>query len=258
MANSETYTPAKLSVRMWVLTLIFLSVPCLLFALGARGVVLAATAGAILAVHCVQIWLWSRPTRFEIDRETLRIVWPLRRRVIPRAEIVWARILGAKEFRAEFGMTFRNWLGPIGATRYDRLYTSRGGWLDYSYVSRTDQFVLVEMRQGWPLLITPERPEQFVAAMSCLSRQEARAPRSRSRSADRRPGLDGDDRPGLGRGWQPGSRYTLPAREKVDMVRRAQNMRVSAFRTTAPPNRSSMSRRTAPKSPARTGAGSTA
>ena len=53
MATSETYTPAKLSAPMWVLTLILFSIPCLLLALAARSVLLAATAGAIMVVHCV-------------------------------------------------------------------------------------------------------------------------------------------------------------------------------------------------------------
>jgi hypothetical protein len=44
------------------------------------------------------------------------------------------------------------------------LWTSRGGLVDF-YISRTDRIVIVERKSGRPLLITPERPEQFVAAL---------------------------------------------------------------------------------------------
>ena len=48
------------------------------------------------------------------------------------------------------------------------LYT-RKGLLDL-YVSRTDRLVLVRLRAGRPLLLTPERDEGFVDALRALSR----------------------------------------------------------------------------------------
>jgi hypothetical protein len=48
------------------------------------------------------------------------------------------------------------------------LYTSKG--LLGLYVSRTDRLVLVRLRTGRPLLVTPEGDERFVAALRAVSR----------------------------------------------------------------------------------------
>ena len=48
------------------------------------------------------------------------------------------------------------------------LYTSKG--LLGLYVSRTDRVVLVRLRTGRPLLVTPEDDERFVAALRDVSR----------------------------------------------------------------------------------------
>jgi hypothetical protein len=51
------------------------------------------------------------------------------------------------------------------------LYT-RKGLLDL-YVSRTDRFVLVRLRTGRPLLITPDADERFVAAFRAVAPHDA-------------------------------------------------------------------------------------
>jgi len=45
------------------------------------------------------------------------------------------------------------------------LWTTKRGTVQM-YISRTDNFVWIERRSERPWLITPERPEQFVAAMT--------------------------------------------------------------------------------------------
>jgi hypothetical protein len=58
--------------------------------------------------------------------------------------------------------------GTITEAAFGWLYT-RKGLLDL-YVSRTDRLVLVRLRAGRPLLLTPERDEGFVDALRVLSR----------------------------------------------------------------------------------------
>jgi hypothetical protein len=48
------------------------------------------------------------------------------------------------------------------------LYTPKG--LLGLYVSRTDRVVLVRLRTGRPLLVTPENDDGFVAALRAVSR----------------------------------------------------------------------------------------
>jgi hypothetical protein len=40
------------------------------------------------------------------------------------------------------------------------LWTAKKGFLEF-YISRAEGLILIELRQGNPLLITPENPERF-------------------------------------------------------------------------------------------------
>ena len=113
------------------------------------------------------VWLFWRPTAFEVDRSGLRIVWPLRARTIPAREVAEAVVLSREAFRREFGWGMRIGAGGLWGG-FGWLYTSKG--LLGLYVSRTDRFVLVRLRTGRPLLVTPEGDERFVAALRDVSR----------------------------------------------------------------------------------------
>src|SRR5262245_53550704 len=63
----------------------------------AKPVLVVAVWFTMLIYVCV--WVYGRPTRFEIDDQVLRIVWPIRRREIPRHLVRDARILTGAEFR---------------------------------------------------------------------------------------------------------------------------------------------------------------
>ncbi len=126
----------------------------------ARG--LAGVAG-LLVLLAAGVWLWSRPQRFEVDSEALVVVWPVRRRRVPRRDLTAVRLLSAGDCRAELGRGLRIGVGGLWGG-FGWLWTARRGVLDF-YVSRTDGLVLVERRSGRPLLITPEQPDEFVAAL---------------------------------------------------------------------------------------------
>jgi hypothetical protein len=117
----------------------------------------------LLALVYVVTWLYARPTRFEIDPGALEIVWPARRRRLPRSDIAAARVLGPGEFRRDFGCGVRIGVGGLWGA-FGWVWTRRRGLLDL-YVSRTDGVVLVERRAGRPLVLTPERPEEFARAL---------------------------------------------------------------------------------------------
>jgi hypothetical protein len=104
-----------------------------------------------------------RPARFEISSDALSIVWPIRRREIARASIGGVQIVTSRELRAECGLLLRVGVGGLWGG-FGRLWSSKGIHLDF-YVSRTKPLVLVRLRQGRHLLITPEQPERFVDAL---------------------------------------------------------------------------------------------
>lgn len=150
-----------MTTGLWLLPLLFAG-----FAAHAPEPVatIMAGAGVFIVVLFTGIGLWMRPTRFEVDETTLEIVWPLRRRSIPRATITGVRRLTAAEFRSEYGYGMRFGAGGLWGG-FGLLKTVRETF--ELWVSRTDAFVLVERAKGSrSLLITPERPEDFIAALT--------------------------------------------------------------------------------------------
>ncbi|HEY7142119.1 MAG TPA: PH domain-containing protein [Methylomirabilota bacterium] len=160
-----------MSTDIRVLTGIALALPLVLAVGGglgrgpARGILLGVTA--LVLVLYASVWLLWRPTAFEVDAAGLRILWPLRARGIPAREIGETVVLSREAFRREFGWGMRIGAGGLWGG-FGWLYTSKG--LLGLYVSRTDRVVLVRLRTGRPLLVTPEGDDRFVAALRAVSR----------------------------------------------------------------------------------------
>jgi hypothetical protein len=128
-----------------------------------EGRVLWITGAGVVLLY-LGIWLYSRPTRFELTPVDLVIVWPIRRARIPRSEIRHVRILEREDLKRELGWGMRIGAGGLWGA-FGWLWTSRRGMVDL-YISRTDRWVLIERASGRPLLINPEPPEEFVRAAS--------------------------------------------------------------------------------------------
>ena len=109
------------------------------------------------------IWLWWRPSRFELDPAGLTIRWPLRHQHIPWHEIREARELRRSELKSELGFAARVGVGGLWGG-FGWLWSHRRGLLDL-YVSRTDGMVIIERHPGRALLITPEQPREFASAV---------------------------------------------------------------------------------------------
>jgi len=171
MTPVTRFALAPMSTDVRVLTWLVLALP-LVLALGgalgrgpARGILLGLTV--LILLLYASVWFLWRPTAFEVDRSGLRILWPLRVRVIPARDIAEAVVLSREAFRREFGWAMRIGVGGLWGG-FGWLYTSKG--LLGLYVSRTDRLVLLRLRAGRPLLVTPEAEERFVAALRDLSR----------------------------------------------------------------------------------------
>ncbi len=120
------------------------------------GIGLAALYGAV--------WIYSRPTRFELHSSHLEIIWPIRRRRISLSEMQRVRSMSAREFRREYGGTARIGVGGLFGV-FGWLWNRKLGLIDV-YASRLDGWVVIERTKGHPLIITPRRAEAFVGALS--------------------------------------------------------------------------------------------
>jgi len=159
-----TFRLAAMDVPIRLLTLALLVLPPLFLAIALLGNRLLLGPAALLVAIYVWIWLWFRPTRFSVQPRVLDIVWPLRRREIPRDDITTARLLDKRQLRQEVGRAMRVGAGGLGGG-FGWLWTQKRGVVRM-YISRTDGFVWIERRADRPWLITPERPEAFVRALS--------------------------------------------------------------------------------------------
>jgi len=162
---------APMQTWLRVLTLAVLAMPVVLFVAAwtsPRPVAQVLAAAAIFTVLVyASVWLVWRPTRFEVDDAELRIVWPLRSRRIPRAQVEGVARVTGREFRREHGWGMRIGAGGLGGG-FGLLKTA--GTTFSMWISRTDEFVVVRLRDARPLLITPETPERFVEALRPLAR----------------------------------------------------------------------------------------
>jgi hypothetical protein len=122
--------------------------------------------GPAMFVVLIYGWVWIRfrPTAFVVHSDNVEVIWPLKRRRIPRAQISAVRLIDRDELRREVGWGMRVGAGGLWGG-FGWLWTTRRGIVQM-YVSRLDRFVWIERGSERPWLITPDRPESFVAALS--------------------------------------------------------------------------------------------
>ena len=158
---------AKMSPLILTLTLLLLALPVAFIISSLSGRHLLVVVALFLLVVYAWVWLRYRPSRFTVHRGGLQVIWPLKRREIPREDISNVRVINRQELKREIGWGVRIGAGGLWGG-FGWLWTKRRGIVQM-YVSRTDRFVWIECVRGKPWLITPERPEAFVSALSLSS-----------------------------------------------------------------------------------------
>jgi hypothetical protein len=160
----SSFRLARMSPLILVLTLILLVIPIAFLVSAALGKTVLLGPGLLVIAIYAWVWLRFRPSVFIVRPEVIEVAWPLKRRRIPPDDIASIRIMKRGELRREV-----EWGARVGAGGlwggFGWLWTSRRGIVQM-YISRTDQFVWIERKNGRPWLITPEEPEAFVAAIS--------------------------------------------------------------------------------------------
>ena len=159
-----TFRLARMDFLIRLLTLALLVLPVMFLAIALVGSRLVLIPAALLVVIYVWIVLWFRPTCFVVQPRTLDIVWPLRQRQISRDDIAAVRLMDKHELEREVGRSMRVGAGGFGGG-FGWLWTEKRGVVRM-YISRTDGLVWIERRSDRPWLITPERPDTFVRALS--------------------------------------------------------------------------------------------
>jgi hypothetical protein len=145
------------------LTLVMAALPVVFLVagiVGARALLIPA-----MLVLLIYAWVWARfrPTAFVVHPDRLEVIWPLKRRRIPRGEISSVRVVDRRVLRQDVGWGMRVGAGGLWGG-FGWLWTSRRGIVQM-YVSRLDRFVWIERGRERPWLITPERPEEFVRSL---------------------------------------------------------------------------------------------
>jgi PH (Pleckstrin Homology) domain-containing protein len=162
--ETASFPLAPMSRPIRALTFGLLALPLLLVLLGAWGIQKLMGPGLLVGAIYAWVWLRFRPTRFAVRPDMLEIVWPLKCRRLSRRDIVSVRLLDRTRLRDEIGWGVRVGAGGFGGG-FGWFWTRRRGVVQM-YVSCTDRFVWIERLHGRPWLITPERPEEFVAALA--------------------------------------------------------------------------------------------
>lgn len=123
---------------------------------------LFAVAGFMGLVWAV-IWFYMRPSHFTISDRGLQITWPMRRQLVPKAQITSAELVSSAEFRQRWGHGVR--IGAGGLFGGFGWYRTKTAMFRF-YISRTDEFAIVHLLDDRPLMLTPEDARRFVDAIN--------------------------------------------------------------------------------------------
>jgi hypothetical protein len=158
----RTFPLAKMSGAIKVMTWVLFPLPVIMAVFAVLSPV-ALFPAALVAVGWLSVYLYFRPGRFVVSPEGLELVWPIRRRSIPRAELESAELVTMNEVSRDRGFLMRVGAGGLWGG-FGMLWSSEGKHLDF-YISRMDGLVLVTRRHDRPLLLTPDDPAGFVEAI---------------------------------------------------------------------------------------------
>ena len=158
---------APMSPMIRGLTGILLAIPLAFFAATLVGTSILVVPAVLVVTIYSWVWLRFRPTMFVVRQDVLEVIWPLKRHQITRINITRVRTIDNEGLRREIGWGVRVGAGGLWGG-FGWLWTQRRGIVQM-YVSRTSDFVWIEIADGRPWLITPEHPDAFVRALSSES-----------------------------------------------------------------------------------------
>jgi hypothetical protein len=113
--DAISFRLAPMSWLIKVLTLFLFTIPVVLLLAPLRDprALPVAFVGVVVVVIYAWIWFVMRPSAFVVREDGVEIVWSLRRRRIPKANIVSAEEVGPDDLRREFGVLLRFGAGGL-------------------------------------------------------------------------------------------------------------------------------------------------
>lgn len=148
---------------LWV-TVVVLPLPLLIgWAGSSSGTGLMWVPAIFIGLVYLFVWVYMRPTAFELTPTSLDIVWPVRRQSTPMSAIESVESLSGTEFRKRYGFGYR--IGAGGLWGGFGLFKTKTVTFQF-YISQMDNYLLIERSNDRPLLITPENPDLFAAALT--------------------------------------------------------------------------------------------
>ncbi len=150
---------------LW-LTVLVLPLPLVMLWLGSMAGGAMIIAAFVAAVYLF-IWLYMRPTWFNVSADGLEIEWPMRRANFPASDIERVEEFTFRAFREQFGWGMR--IGAGGLWGGFGLLKTRSVTFRF-YISRLDRFVVIWRNSDRPLMLTPADPTGFVQTLEALTR----------------------------------------------------------------------------------------
>jgi hypothetical protein len=100
---ARTFQLAPMSPVVLIVTLVLLALPVIFIIAALAGTRLHIVPGLFVIAVYVWMWLRFRPNRFVVHEGSLEVIWPLKRREIPRDNISNVRLLDRDALRKEIG-----------------------------------------------------------------------------------------------------------------------------------------------------------
>jgi hypothetical protein len=170
LLGTQSFALAPMSRMIRILTIILLGIPIVLILAPLRDprAFPIVFVGICVALLYGVIWFLMRPSAFVIRPEGVEIVWPLRRRVIPKGNIVGVELVSPEDLRHEFGLLLRFGAGGLWGG-FGLALSTQGKHLGLLVSRHRDGFVLLRCEGIRSILLTPSRPSDFVATVRGLS-----------------------------------------------------------------------------------------
>lgn len=150
-----------MTVVLWGVPLVFAAIAVTTDYLPGRIFMIAMTVFIVATFGWT--WVRFRPSEFVLGDGAMEVVWPAKRREVPYAGMHSARIITNRELKDLVGFGMRVGAGGLWGA-FGWLWTTKRGIVQM-YISRLDRFIWIE-RDDRPWLVTPERPDEFLAELS--------------------------------------------------------------------------------------------
>jgi hypothetical protein len=163
-SSMKIFRLAPMCMMFRITTLGLLALPVLFVLSAVFGRALSIEPTIFLMAIYSWAWLRFRPTQFVVHQDVLEVIWPLKRRQISRDSISDVRLVNRRDLKLQLGWGMRVGDGGLWGG-FGWLWTQRRGIVQM-YISRFNDLVWIERTAGRPWLISPERPQEFVQALS--------------------------------------------------------------------------------------------